>query len=209
LFFGWFAADKKDDKFYPPRGTNYEFQMRTNMNIPLFRRCSFRFRNFAAELFLFNFTRVPDGVTNKQTKNKGMTMYYSCIDPPKRRNPGSRPGFQNESSLDNPNGFPEGNSINIIVGNITEVKPRPHRVVDNGHLYTTCGVKTDCEVSPEQLELLNRLSSNNHQFGLLLALHGDLRPEHSVEENFHDSWDEELLRRADRSLRQPTDKSLP
>ena len=102
-------------------------------------------------------------------------------DPPQKRNPGSRPGFQTESSLNNSDWVPEGNFNEMVVGNSQKVKPNTPQVVDS-YRNTTTGSGKGSGLNPDQQELLSYIPRCNHRFGLLLALHGELRIEHCEEE---------------------------
>ena len=120
---------------------------------------------------------------------------HSCIDPPKKGNPGSWPGFQTESSHNNSSLVPQGNFTEKILAFEPEVKPYPPQIVDKEWQGTISSGRKGSGISPDQQELLDRLNPTDQHFGLLLALHDDLRPEHCEPEVACDSWDAEILRR--------------
>jgi len=64
---------------------------------------------------------------------------HSCIDPPEKGNPGSWPGFQTESSHNNPSLVPQRNFTEIIGLDSSKVKPYPQQVVDKKEQGTTGG----------------------------------------------------------------------
>jgi len=171
-------------------------------NMTLLSQCSFRCYNFMAELFFFNFTQTVRGVSNKQKpKKERIDMHTSCIDPPQKRNPDSRSGFQAEPSHNNSGWFPvKGNPADTIASDSAKVNPLTQPVVDNYFQSTTsCGARGS-GISSDQQELLNRLHPRDRRYGLLLALHGELTPENCEQETVYDGWGEEILRRANNYL---------
>jgi hypothetical protein len=130
--------------------------------------------------------------TNKRKKH----MNTCCIDPPEKRNPGLRPGFQTEPSLNNSAWVPERNFNEILLGGTPKVKAHPQLVVDKKRRNTTCSGKKIVGISHKQQKRLNRFDSQNHPYALLLALNGDLTPEHCERKVVCDNWEAEILRRA-------------
>lgn len=116
----------------------------------------------------------------------------------KQRNPGSRPGFQTEPSVNNSDWAPHGNLLKSI-GELTSAVKRSYSQTIVGEFKqnpTGCG-KKDSSITDQQ-ELLNQVPARDHHLGLLLALHGDLRPEHCEQKTTNDDWSSELSRRVNK-----------
>jgi len=122
-----------------------------------------------------------------------MKIKQTWIDPPKKRDPGSWPGSQTEPS-NNSGGFPQGNSSQSIRPNAPKVNPMAHYIVGMAKAGTM-GSGSRIGVVRGQQKLLDRLHPSNRCFGLLLALHGEMRPDHCEDEIAFDDWQSEIVNR--------------
>ena len=122
-------------------------------------------------------------------------MSACCVDPPKEKNPGLRPGFQTESSLNNSGWAPERNLTPRLNGGAPDVKPPPQSVGDINEQSPIYGAQKRNGSSDDQQRLLNRIRPQYHLYALLLALHGQLTEEHCQEKAAFDNWDTETMRR--------------